>query len=286
LGGGDKISDSIILYLYQGWTLFGIQISTIATIATFLTAIIAAVAVYLTLRQQNINLSVIREERYHKEMDLLIKKLYNNRDEYEQFEPHHVDPNNTEEEKQALEFWKEIRENKYLAPKELRDIIDQYLKLVNEHEKNILKSRTTLSDILKKRCENLETFKEDILKMRILNPIDGCIKDKLCPMIGERGLVRPMPIDDRLRRIYMKTWQDQEGILQTLEINPQEELRGPAYRYFDAITKPETGPTSLIYLRMDLSRAAESRYKELEEKIESIKSNLENGRVWQPWRRG
>ena len=256
-------------------------VSVIAAIATFFTAIIAALGVYLTLRQQNINLNVIREERYHKEMDLLIKKLYNNRDKYEQFEPHHVDPNDSKEEQRALEFWKEIRENKYLAPKELRDIIDQYLKLVDEHEKNILISRTTLSDILKKRCKNLETFKEDTLKMRILNPTDSCIKNKLCPMIGEKGLVRPMPVNDRLKTIYMKTWQDQEGILQTLNIDPQEELNGPAYRYFDAITKPETGPNSLICLRVDLSRAAESRYKELEENIESIKSNLENGRLLQ-----
>jgi hypothetical protein len=53
-----------------------------------------------------INLTVIREERYFKEMDLLVKKLYQNKDRYEQFEPHHVDPNNLEEKSKQTNFGK------------------------------------------------------------------------------------------------------------------------------------------------------------------------------------
>jgi hypothetical protein len=248
----------------------------IASVASVLIALAALATACLTLRQQKINLIVIREERYFKEMDLLVKKLFQNRDRYELFEPHHVDPNDPEEEKRANEFWREIRENKYLAPKELRNIIEQYLKLVNQHKQNILRNRITLSDLLRKRCKELEVFKENISESKILNPIDTCIRDKLCPLLGEKGLVKPMPTDDRLKTVYLRTWQDPEGILYYLDINPQEELRGPAFSYFDAIYKPEIGGADCITgPRMDLSAATEKRYKELEEKIETIRADLD-----------
>jgi hypothetical protein len=226
----------------------------------------------LELGQQNINLTVIREELYSKEMDLLVKNLNQYKDKYEQFEPHHVDPNHPEEKKQADEFWREIRENKYLAPKELGDIIDNYLKLVDEHERNILKNRTTLSDLLGKRCKMIERSMKH--EGYTPSPIAICIKDKLCPLLGEKGLINPMPLDDRLRTEYLNKWR--EEILHTLDTDPQEELRGPAWSYYDAIYKPEiNGPDCLIGPRFDLKDAVGKRYKELEEKTRNIKANLE-----------
>lgn len=85
-----------------------------------------------------------------------------------------------------------------------------------------------------------------------------------------------MPIDDREKTIYIKAWQDPKGILSLLKCNPQEQLYGPASSYFDAIRKPESlGSDSIIYTRQNLSRAVEMRYKELEEKIGTIKTDLE-----------
>jgi hypothetical protein len=53
-------------------------------------------------------------------------------------------------------------------------------------------------------------------------------------------------------------------------------LYGPASSYFDAIRKPESfGSDSIIDTRQNLSGAVEKRYKELEEKIETIKTDLE-----------
>lgn len=245
----------------------------IASVVSIFIALAALATAFLTLNQQRINLTVIREERYFKEMDLLVKKLFQNKDRYELFEPHHVDPNNPEEKREADEFWREIRENKYLAPKELRDIIERYLELINKHEQNIQKSRTTLSSLLKERCKELE---ENTLEGKILNPIDSCIKDKLCPLLGIEGLIQPMPIDDREKTTYIKAWQDSKGILRWLKCNPQEQLYGPALSYFDAIQKPESlGSDSIIDTRQNLSAAVEKRYKELEEKIETIKTDLE-----------
>jgi hypothetical protein len=121
----------------------------------------------------------------------------------------------------------------------------------------------------------MKNFNEDILKLKLLDPVYSCIKEYLCPMLGEKGLIKPMPIDDRLKTIYLKTWR--EKILEDLNIIPNEELRGPAYSYFDAINSPEiSGPDCLRFLRIDLSNAAEDRYKELEKKIEIIKADLED----------
>lgn len=256
-----------------------------ASVISFFIALAALATACLTLRQQRINLTVIREERYFKEMDLLVKKLFQNKDRYELFEPHHIDPNNTEEKHEADEFWREIRENKYLAPKELRDIIERYLELISKHEQNIQKSRTTLSSLLKQRCKKLE---ENTLDGELLNPIDSCIKDNLCPLLGIEGLIRPMPIDDREKTIYTKTWMDsKKGILCSLNMNPQEQLYGPAMNYFNAIRGPESGGSDcIIYTRQDLSNAVEKRYKELEEKIETIKTDLEakSTHQWKFWR--
>ena len=245
-------------------------------IASFVIALAALATAYLAYRQQKINLTVIREERYFKEMDLLVKKLYQNRDRYELFEPHHIDPNNLEEKREADGFWREIRENKYLAPKELRDKIERYLELINKHEQNIQKNRTTLSDLLREQCRELGAFKENISENKILNPIKSCIRDKLCLLLGKEGLIKPMPTNDRLKTVYLKTWQDPgEGILNWLDFS-QEELRGPAMSYFDAIRKPEiSGPDCITGPRMDLSAAVEKRYKELEEKIGTIRADLE-----------
>lgn len=245
-------------------------------ITSIVIALAALASALLAYRQQNINLTIIREERYFKEMDLLVKKLFQNKDRYELFEPHHVDPNNQEENREANEFWREIRENKYLAPKELRDIIDRYLELINKHEQNIQKSRTTLSDLLGERCKELEDFKENAQEGKVLNPTDNCIKYKLCPLLGKEGLIKPMPSNDRLKTIYLKTWNyKSEGILHYLDLSPQEPLRGPARIYFDAIQEPEQGHECIRFLRQDLSAAVEKRYKELEEKIANIRTDLE-----------
>lgn len=256
----------------------------LASVISFFIALAALATACLTLRQQRINLTVIREERYFKEMDLLVKKLFQNKDRYELFEPHHTDPNNPEEKHEADEFWREIRENKYLAPKELRDIIERYLELINKNEHDIQKSRTTLSSLLKERCKKLEDYEE---KGKLLEPIDSCIKDNLCPLLGRDGLIKPMPIDDRERTIYRETWDDsKKGILCCLKTNPQEPLYGPAMSYFNAIQKPESGSDCIKYTRLDLSAAVEKRYKELEEKIETIKNDLEakSTHQWKFWR--
>jgi hypothetical protein len=261
----------IIVYLNsldQEWKPFGFSISTITLIATFLATIIAGLGVYLTYRQQRINLNVMREEHYLKEMDKLIKKLYINIGKYERFEPQHVDPNNSDEIKQASDFWDDIRENKYLAPEQIRNNIDQYLNLVSKHEQNIMKNRRVLSDILKERCK--ATDAPTILDR---TSIKNLIKDEFCPMLGDKGLIKPIPIGDLQREKYLKTWSD--IILVALDKNPTDALCRPAHDYFDSINNPLIGSESLTKLRIDLAQLVEERYKELGRAIENIKSNLE-----------
>ena len=245
----------------QGWSLFGQPISTFSSIATLIATIIAGLGIYLTLKQQMINLNLAREGIYLKEMDKLINKLYINRERSKQFEPQYVNPNNPDEVERASEFWKDISENKYLATGIIHEKIDEYLNRINKHKQNIGKHRIILSEIIKScRVTILDnTSIESLMKLKLTDE--------------DKPLVKPIPFDDLQKEEYLKTWGE---ILATLDKDPNNILREPAYNYFNALIQTENGPESLIELRRDLARMVETRYNELDKKIEKIKLDLEN----------
>lgn len=218
-------------------------------LSTYVSLVIASAAIitaFLAMRSQNINRDLIREDRFYKEMDSLIKILYSNKDNYKDFEPQHVDYNNDEEVKKAEEFWKQIKENRYLAPKELGNKLDDYLERVEYHEQRIKNSRITLS-----------------------TSISGNVPDELIFMIGEKGLVKPLPIHEKSKTEYENEWQ--EKIIPSIH----DTIKGMAMDYFDVIKGPYTGPKDLN-IRQDVAKLARKRYKELEKEIAKIKKTLES----------
>jgi len=244
-----------------------------------ITALAALATAILTRKHLLTNRDITREERFFNEMNLLIKVLYSHRKEYKRFEPHHVDHNNHEEVNKASEFWRQIRENKYLAPKDLRDAIDKYLSLVESRESNIKKHRTSLSEKLTKRCRDINKCSSPGIEVET----DEFIKTCLCPQLGDNGIVKPIPLDERLETEFLNAWDTIVKEINKYINTVPDELWAPALDYIGAIRKPfDSGPDCFDGPRNDLSNKAEKRYEELEKKIENIKANLEVQKPW--WR--
>lgn len=245
-------------------------------VAALITAIAAIRNSQLAKRTQDINRDITREERFHKEMDLLIKILYSKRDEYEKFEPHHVDYNNWDDVRNVDNFWGQVAENKYLAPKELGNLLDKYLELISRNKQEIEKRRTTFSDILSKECKRIDKDFEAIGEV-YKRPGDQFIKDKLCPILGENGLVKPMPIHDRQKTEYLNAFEQIRNDFEQIQSKfCSGELISSFLAYFDAIKAPELpGTMNIEDKRRDLARAVKDRYTQLDEKIKEIKINLE-----------
>lgn len=110
----------------------------ITAIFTVILAIVTLRYVILTSRlvrdsSKNIEISknsLIKED-LTREMEQLIKPLYNNRDKFEYFEPDYALSYSKDS------FWKEIENNKYLATKDLRESIENYLKENKELRQNL-----------------------------------------------------------------------------------------------------------------------------------------------------
>ena len=93
--------------------------------------ILLAAATFALVKDSSKNIEISKnnllEEHLVKEMEKLIKPLYKNRDELEYYELVHAFAY-----KEAQDFLSDIEANKYLAHKELRILIESYLKINRE----------------------------------------------------------------------------------------------------------------------------------------------------------
>ncbi|HOE46751.1 hypothetical protein [Methanothrix soehngenii] len=104
---------------------------TILTLALVLITIYYAWQTRILAKDSSHNVEILKnnltEQHLIKEMDELIKPLYENRNEFEGLE--YVHAFNSYD---AKKFWKKIESAKYLAPKKLRNLIENYLTINDE----------------------------------------------------------------------------------------------------------------------------------------------------------
>lgn len=224
-------------------------------------------------------------EQLIREMQYLIQPLYTRKDEYEYLERVHIPYFNVEEEfrewqDRAEDFWKDIDANKYLAPNELRHLLEDYIK-ANEEWHNKYK------DVFNKIVTSLE--KEDLEELKdILQPVPRDVHLVEFPAIFDdrfKNLAQHATRDMRLVEFpvifdYRFTNLPQKGVREERiteinkligQLNPESDLTKHVNDFLTLIRED----TVLEAKRSDLRTKVVDRYAELEMKIDKIGLSLE-----------
>ena len=219
-------------------------------------------------------------------MQYLIQPLYTRKDEYEYLERVHIPYFNIKEDlrewqDRAEDFWKDIDANKYLAPNELRHLIEDYIK-VNEEWYNKYK------EIFNKIVISLEKEDRDKLKNILqLAPSDTCLfvefpaifddkfKNLAQHAIRDVRLIGfPVIFDYRFKNLPQKSIREEriKEINKLIgQLNPESDFTKHVKDFLTLIRED----TVLEAKRSDLRTKVIDRYAELELKIDKIGASLE-----------
>lgn len=213
------------------------------------------------VKQNNENIVITRnkilQDSYLKEMDSIIGPLRSKIGKYQYYEPIHVTPEN---EREASLFWEKIKKNRYLVPKDLRDLIERYLTVLEVQGKEIRKTRYELEEMTHPHGEAAnEAF---LSKMDL---------SKSASNIIDTSYIGPAPVDEGLGS-YLKKIED-------LAKSPNKDLAN-RLRHFHSIAQEGYGfkdanNYSVKNTRFDLEKAGTDRYNYLENTIEKLRTEIE-----------
>lgn len=247
--------------MYEGLPLFP-DISEIARILDpiSIATVLLAVATFLMADDSSKNIEISKNnligQYLIKEMEELIKPLYENRKNFESLEYVYA-----YDLLAAIDFWKKREADKYLASKGLRKLIEEYMIINNEKYeefKSINKKFWIVYYKERERCQQAasvygpaankyEKLKDFIyVELNIINP------DHHLPRSSER--------DSWLQKI--------DELVKELE--PDNEIR----RYIEELKYLVNDDTSKNK-REALVKMVETRYEELERKIDEIHESLD-----------
>lgn len=185
-----------------------------------------------------------RQDGFLKEMDSIVGPLKSRIGKYQYYEPIYI---TSEYKKSASDFSENIKKNKYLVPKDLRDLIDNYFIALEKHE--------VMLRGIRYRLKQSPDYK-DVMSS-----------------------VGPAPVNEGnysyLQNIYtlIKSYPDLTGDLNYFHDIAQEGYIFDGYSIKDARTK--------------LEDAVKSRYNYLENTIEQLRIELETNkkhRLWEFWK--
>jgi hypothetical protein len=244
------------------------------TIATFILAfatIALALMNYLSIKDSNKNIKISKEnlieQHLLREMEQLIKPLYENRKEFEYLEQIHAYSRS-----EAIDYWKKREADKYLAAKDLRLSMEEYLAIDNELYKKYKyivdkiwaifdKDQNERTRIVEQemrasgnlfRPPNSPSDKYEELKNFLFSGIGGRYSHNL-PRSSERSSWL-----EKVDELITKLEPDSEILLCVKEIKDLVE---------DDI--------NLKAKREGFIKKVETRYSELEEKIDNIHESLD-----------
>jgi len=205
--------------------------------------ILLAIATFILARDSSKNIEIsknnLSQQNLDREMEHLIKPLYRERERLEDLEYVHAFNNND-----VRVFWGNIFTEKYLAPKSLRDLLDEYLKINKEWVDKISSTREKISFAHREERKSIPQTTEFTY------------------------------LFDHFHRLPKKELRENE--LQNLynlidKLNPESKTR-KCIEEFMGIIKEDT---VLEAKRLELKNEVESRYKELEEMMDKIRDSLE-----------
>jgi hypothetical protein len=227
-----------------------------------------AFATFVMARDSSNNIKISKNnlsgEHLIREMQDLIQPLYISKDEYEYRERVHIPYFNYEEdfrelENEAEDFWKDIDANKYLAPIDLRHLIEAYI------EAN--------SEWYDKYRENLNKLKESLKKedrAAIRNLLQEAPRDERLDQASVIFDYRFMNLPQRnIKERRIK--EIKELIGQLTQLNPESEFVKHIKDFLALIEED----TVLEAIRSDLRAKVIYRYEELETEIDKIRTSLE-----------
>jgi len=266
------INYNVILINNNHFILNGFSIG--AEWYTAIGTLVLAFATYLMVRESKkvsaisrdnikITKNVIVEQRFVKEMDL-IGLLFSNKLKWEVYEPLHVDQNDEKKEKEASEFWKEIKKNRYIAPNDLRNLINKYLKIIESSSDEVQRMRHSIS----------KSIRENI------GDIDPNFQEFLRNQLGERGFIKPLPLEESLNAEHKSNWTEFQKYLNSTQ--PGSILSSQTNEYisilnkniFDIRINQQIEKLDLSSIRNDFRKAIEARYDELERDIDELRSTF------------
>lgn len=202
--------------------------------------ILLAAATFALVKDSSRNIEVSKnsliKEYLTREMEQLIKPLYNKRDRFEYYESAYAFSSSTDN------FWKEIENNKYMATKNLRESIEDYLKENKELRQNLNSIESNIRGTYRKEKNQL--------------PSDFLTIFNQCGNIsGSHFNIGEVPLE--LKKLIG-------------ELNDESEIRLELKKYIDIVEN-----NSVAITRLDLRNKVIERYKKLEKKLDEIRESLE-----------
>jgi hypothetical protein len=192
------------------------------------------------------------QDGFLKEMDSIVGPLKSRIGKYQYYEPIYITP---EYEKAASEFSENIKKNKYLVPKDLRVLIDNYFIALEMHEVELRKIRYELKQLP--------------------------LSEYVMPYIG------PAPVNEG-NGSYLENIR---SYIRALDPNsdPNRDFTNKLTYFHDIVQEGHTfeGKYSIKNARFDLEEAVKIRYTDLEDIIESLRIELDknkNRRFWEFWK--
>jgi hypothetical protein len=206
--------------------------------------ILLAIATFILARDSSKNIEIsknnLAQQNLKREMEQFIKPLYQKRERLEDLEYVHSFNNN-----EARLFWENILADKYLAPRDLRDLIDEYLKINIEWVDKLSSMRGKISVAHKEEYKSIPQTTEFINMF-----------------------------SHHFHRLPQKDFRNRE--LQSLndlieKLNLESKTRKCIEEYINIIRDDIV----LEDKRLEIREKIEARYNELEEKMDKIRDSLE-----------
>lgn len=261
----------LIGLVYNVFNLYILSILPKIDSLTFATLILAIATIALAWENhrlskdssKNIKISKdnLVEQHLLKEMEQLIKPLYENRKNFENLEFIHAYTKSD-----VVSFWKKRESDKYLATKDLRQAIEAYLKINNDYNEKYTNINTNITKIFDKDyCDRMSNVKRiSPLEMQIQPNKYAELKDFLYPGVGGRyssHLPHSSEKDPWLQKIdeFIK------------KVEPDSEI----YRCIEKLRSLVENDKALKDKRENLVKIIEKRYGELEEKIDKLHDSLD-----------
>jgi hypothetical protein len=244
------ISFALLLFyvIYHNFLILPeIDSLTWATLILAIATIVLAFMTYLLAKDSSKNIKLSKEnligQHLLREMDQLIKPLYENRNNFEELEScHEVTPNKES-------FWKKRESDKYLAPKDLRHLIEEYLGIDKEMYKRMVDINNDIWEILD-HSPHADKYRD--LKSSIYS--EGTSRYNF-HLVGsaERGF-----------------WLEHVNEL-IANLEPDSKI----FEYVTQLKDLVESDKDLTEKRKKLIEMVEARYKELEYMIDNIRASLE-----------
>jgi hypothetical protein len=193
---------------------------------------------------------------YLREMDSIIGPLRSKIGKYQYYEPIHVTPEN---ENEASLFWENIKKNKYLAPKDLGDLIERYLMVLDVQRKEIRRMRYEINEMIRPHGE---AANEAFLSKTDLS--------KSASNIIDMSYIGPAPVNEGFGS-YLKK-------IEVLKKSPNRDLANKLSYFHDIAQEGyifrDANSYSVRDTRFDLEKAVIERYNYLENTIKKLRMEI------------